>query len=261
MKDKRIITIGVICIFLLFSFWGYKRALEKNIQSKKVDKDKPQGIEAVEDNVIVVDSFGQYSLEIMELEGRFSVQALSYNVIEIVEGKSWREGAPIDLDDLAYVEVTYWGFDDKPHLGELIVNKDIAEEVATIFQEIYKAKFPIEKIRLIDEYNANDDLSMEDNNTSAFCYRVVTGGKALSKHSYGVAIDINPVQNPYVTGSEVLPKKGREFLNRNYIRKGMIVKDDVVYRAFKSRGWKWGGEWNSLKDYQHFQKDITIKNN
>lgn len=189
----------------------------------------------------------------------FNFEPLSKEVISRIEGVSWKNEAPVKLDDLSYVKVLYWGFDDKKHTGELIVHKKVAEEITQIFKELYEAKFAIEKMRLIDEYEANDDLSMADNNTSAFCFREVTGKKGtLSKHSYGIAIDINPVQNPYVKGDRISPEAGKEYIDRKNVRKGMIVKDDICYKAFKERGWIWGGEWKTLKDYQHFQKTIDL---
>ncbi len=155
---------------------------------------------------------------------------------------------------MAYVQITHWGFDDKEHTGEIILNKKVAGEVVEIFRELHEAKFPIEKIRIIDEYDANDELSMLDNNSSAFCYREIAGSNGkLSNHSYGIAIDINPIQNPYVKNNMVLPESGKEYLDRTNVRKGMIVEGDVCYNAFKQRGWTWGGDWNSLKDYQHFE--------
>lgn len=190
----------------------------------------------------------------------FTSEPLSQEVINRISGISWKQGAPVGFDDLSYVKVMYWGFDEKEHIGELIVHKKVAEEITEIFKELYEAKFPIEKMRLIDEYDANDDLSMADNNTSSFCYREVAGKKGtLSKHSYGIAIDINPIQNPFVKGDRISPIEGKEFADRENVRKGMIIKDDICYKAFKERGWIWGGEWNTLKDYQHFQKQIDLK--
>lgn len=117
-----------------------------------------------------------------------------------------------------------------------------------------KKKFPIEKIRLIDEYKGSDDLSMKNNNTSAFNTRMIAGKKQLSNHSYGVAIDINPVQNPEVRGIKVRPGNAKAYANRQIVRKGMIIKGDACYSAFKKRDWSWGGEWKNIKDYQHFEK-------
>lgn len=202
-------------------------------------------------------SLDNEALDIDEPEAIFTFNTISEEITERIMGRSYRENDEIKLEDLAYIQVTYWGFDDKEHIGELIVHKKVAEDVVEIFKELYEAKFPIEKIRLIDEYNADDNLSMTDNNTSAFCYREITGSKGkLSNHSYGVAIDINPVQNPYVKGDIVLPESGKEYLDRSNIRKGMIVEGNPCYNAFKRRGWTWGGEWKSLKDYQHFEISI-----
>ncbi|WP_352418927.1 M15 family metallopeptidase [Proteiniborus sp.] len=187
----------------------------------------------------------------------FKYSNISDEIKEKMIRVSWKEDSPVKLEDLAYINVTYWGFDNAEHVGEMIVHEKLALEVLEIFKELYEARFSIEKIVLIDEYDANDDLSMADNNTSAFCSREVTGKKGVfSEHSYGVAIDINPIQNPYIKGDIVLPEEGSFYLDRNNVRKGMITKGDVCYNAFKNRGWVWGGEWNTLKDYQHFQKKI-----
>ena len=162
----------------------------------------------------------------------------------------------IDIKDLAYLQITYWGFDEKSHIGEMIVNKKVAEEVLDIFKEVYENKYPIEKIRLIDEYSANDEESMQDNNTSAFCYRVVKNSKKLSKHSLGIAIDVNPLYNPYIDGKRLEPANAEIYKDRSINVKGLIKKGDALYNAFIKRGWKWGGNWKTKKDYQHFEKEI-----
>ncbi|AKL94788.1 D-alanyl-D-alanine carboxypeptidase [Clostridium aceticum] len=186
----------------------------------------------------------------------FAREDLSEEVIQRISGVSWKEGAPIALSDLSYLIVSYWNFDGQECIGELIVYRKIAEEMLEIFQELYEAEFPIAKMKLIDEYGADDDLSMQDNNTSAFCFRKIEGSQKISKHGYGIAIDINPIQNPYVKGNKVLPSEGKTYLNRKDIRKGMITEGDVCYNAFVTRGWVWGGQWKTVKDYQHFEKDI-----
>jgi len=166
----------------------------------------------------------------------------------------------IDIEDLSYLKIVHWGFDNTLHIGEMIVNKKLADEIIAIFTELLQAKFPIEKIRLIDEYDADDDKSMADNNSSALCCRPITGKKKFSKHSYGIAIDINPIQNPYVKKSKniVLPPEGKKYIDRSKTQKGMILKDDPCYTAFTKRGWIWGGDWDPLTrvDYQHFEKDL-----
>lgn len=181
---------------------------------------------------------------------------LPEEIIETIKGSSYREDSPVSLEELAYIQLMYWSFDNIPQQGEIIVNQILAEEVAEIFKEIYEAKFPIDKMRLIDRYQADDYLSMADNNTAAFCVRDSWGSNKLSKHSYGLAVDINPVQNPYIKDNTVIPEEGRDFQRRSRISKGMIIPGDVVYTAFKKRGWTWGGEWKTLKDYQHFEKVI-----
>lgn len=250
---KNILLIVLILIIFLFimddredSRWDEKK-LELEILSA----------ENISSFNILEEQFSSESGGIEDSIPVFKYSNLSKDVKERIVGVSWKENSPIELEDLCYINVTYWGFDDKEHIGELIVHKELAQEVIEIFKELYETKYPIEKIKLIDEYNADDNLSMADNNTSAFCSREVTGQKGVfSRHSYGIAIDINPVQNPYVKGEIVLPEEGREYLDRTNIRKGMITVGDPCYNAFKSRGWTWGGEWYSLKDYQHFEKEI-----
>ena len=201
-----------------------------------------------------VDNIAYEEPDIEEPDTVFAYSSLSDEVIETITGGSYKENDKIKIEDLSHLQIAYWGFDEEEHIGEMIINKKVAEDVLEIFKELYDAKFPIDKIRLIDEYDADDELSMLDNNTSAFCYREIAGSNGkLSKHGHGIAIDINPVQNPYVKNDIVLPEIGLDYLDRTNFRKGMIVKEDVCYNAFKQRGWIWGGEWNSLKDYQHFE--------
>lgn len=186
----------------------------------------------------------------------FTYDSLSNENIIRITDSSWNEDAPVKLSELSYLEVTYIGFDNKDHVGELIVNKQLAYEVLEIFKELYDKKFPIDKIKLIDEYAASDILSMSDNNTCAFNYRKIEGSNKISNHSYGIAIDINPIQNPYINNNKVSPIEGKEFMDRNDKRVGMIKKGDSCYDAFKKRGWDWGGEWKTVKDYQHFEKKV-----
>ena len=204
-----------------------------------------------------LDDIRDENLDIEEVEAVFAYSSLSDEVVETITGRSYKENNKIKIEDLAYLQISYWGFDYNEHVGEIILNKKVADDVLEIFKELYDAKFPIDKIRLIDEYDADDELSMLDNNSSAFCYREIAGGNGkISKHGHGIAIDINPVQNPYVKNNIVLPESGKSYLDRSNVRKGMIVKGDVCWQAFKKKGWTWGGEWNSLKDYQHFEFNL-----
>ncbi len=214
---------------------------------------KPQENEMEASNN-VAEAIQQESLSMFYHEG------ITQEIKDRIVGKSYGEDCDIPFEDLRYVKVLYYGFDDKTHEGELIVNKAIAEDIVEIFEELYDIKYPIEQMVLVDEYDADDNASMEANNTSAFNFRKVDGTNRLSQHSYGLAIDINPFYNPYVREIDgktvILPTGAEEYADRSLDCKYYIRKDDAVYQAFVSRGFTWGGDWNTLKDYQHFQKKL-----
>ena len=170
-------------------------------------------------------------------------------------GVSWQPGCPVPIDDLRIIEMNHWGFDGTVHEGgRLMVHEDVADEVVAAFGEVFDARVPIRRMERIEQYGGSDDASMAADNTSAFNCRPITGSPGrFSIHSYGKAIDINTVENPYVRGTTVLPPAGVEYLDREDVRPGMIVKNDAVVKAFKNRGFEWGGDWHSLKDYQHFE--------
>ena len=195
-----------------------------------------------------------------DFEPVFRVSRIADSDFRRIDGISWKPDCPVPQGDLRLLSITHFGFDGRAHTGELICHYKVADELAEIFKELYDAGFQIEKIRLIDEYGADDLLSMEDNNTSAFNYRTVSGTSNLSKHAYGLAIDINPIQNPYVEGGGdyVSPEAGREYLDRGDVRPGMITPGSAAHTAFMSRGWTWGGNWKYQIDYQHFQKAVEL---
>lgn len=165
---------------------------------------------------------------------------------------SWREGCPLEVEGLRAVDVSHIGYDGEVHIGRLIVAGEVAEDVVEIMSRLFEAGFPIERIEPVDVYEGDDDLSMAANNTSAFNCRPVTGGSSWSEHSYGTAIDMNPLVNPYVVGGTVLPPEGAAYADRSLDAPGMIHDGDVVVEAFAAHGWTWGGTWSSPKDYQHF---------
>ncbi len=170
-------------------------------------------------------------------------------------GSSWRPGCPVSPADLRRVRVDYWGYDGGRHRGDLIVHEDVAGDLASVFGELYAARFQIRRIHPITHYGSDDDASMEANNTSAFNCRRVTGGSGWSEHAYGTAIDINPIQNPYVTSSgTVLPEAGRPWADRSLRVPGMIHRNGVVRSSFAAIGWEWGGDWTNPKDYQHLSR-------
>jgi hypothetical protein len=166
-------------------------------------------------------------------------------------GSSWRPGCPVPLADLRYLTVTHRGFDGSDHSGELVVAASVAPDVVQVFHRLYDNGFPLASLRLVDDFGGSDDQSMDADNSSAFNCRAVTGGGGFSEHSYGTAIDLNPVENPYLSGDTVLPAQGRQFLDRAP-GPGVITAGDPVVAAFASIGWTWGGTWSGPVDYQHF---------
>ncbi len=197
----------------------------------------------------------EYPMEIQPGEETFSVSPLTDEVIETITGVSWKENDQVPLSDLCLLTLSYVGFDGKRYTGQMTAAAEVGEELADIFRELYEGGFPIERMQLIDVYGADDGASMADNNTSAFCYREIDGTEYLSNHSFGKAVDINPVQNPYVRGEHIEPEASREYMDRENVRPGMIVPGDVCHTAFTSRGWDWGGDWTGPIDYQHFEKE------
>ncbi len=171
---------------------------------------------------------------------------------ERMRGVSWHPGCPVPLRNLRVVRLSYVGFDRDAHHGRLIVHRRWADELVSVFRRIYEARFPIRRIRPLEAYGGDDRASMRHDNTSAFNCRYVAGTTTWSQHAYGRAIDIDPVENPYVDGSHVSPRRGARFADRSSMRRGMIAKRDVLWRAFHRIGWGWGGSWRTAKDYQHF---------
>jgi D-alanyl-D-alanine carboxypeptidase len=166
---------------------------------------------------------------------------------------SWRRGCPVPPERLRMVRADFWGFDRRVHRGELIVHRDHARRILAVMEKLFDAHYPIERMRLVDAYEGDDDRSMAANNTSAFNCRRVSGTRRWSEHAYGLAIDVNPLRNPYVTaGGRVSPPAGRRYANRARAGAAMIRPGDKVVRAFAAAGWKWGGYWSGSRDYQHF---------
>jgi len=198
-------------------------------------------------------------LENLVIEELFIVEKIGADVKDRIYGKSYGENCDVPFEDLRYIRVLHKNFKGETQLGEMIVNKSVAEDVVDIFKELYDADYKIERMVLVDEYNADDNASMEANNSSAFNFRFIDGTTKRSSHSDGLAIDINPRYNPYVRTIDgkhnVLPENGTEYADRSIDNPYYIRKDDVCYKAFTKRGFSWGGEWKNSKDYQHFQKD------
>lgn len=165
---------------------------------------------------------------------------------------TWVEGCPVPVADLRYVTAGFWGFDGRPHRGELILHHEVADDIVSVLADLYQARFPIEEMRVVTQADLDADPTGDGNNTASFVCRPVVGGSRFSEHAHGLAIDLNPFQNPYVKGDLVLPELATSYLDRDRLRAGMVMDGDVAVEAFAQVGWGWGGRWSSLKDYQHF---------
>jgi hypothetical protein len=172
-------------------------------------------------------------------------------------GATWRPECPVGPDQLRRVEVDYFGFDGQTHRGDLVVHQDVVADVIAIFDQLHRLRYPIAKMQTVADYaGAEDESSMEDNNTSAFNCRLLPSGRAWALHAYGRAIDVNPLINPFVDSQgDIQPKTGGPYLDRNRTDPGILHAGDPAVRAFTDRGWRWGGDWRSPKDYQHFERN------
>lgn len=187
----------------------------------------------------------------------FSVQNLTPSILKRVKEYSCKEDiCTKNVEELRYISILYIDFNGNEKKGEIVADYRIADDLKEIFEELYKAKYPLERVELIDVYEGNDDLSMQNNNTSAFNFRYIAGTNKLSRHAEGLAIDINPLYNPQVTANAVYPEEGRPYIDRQNKRAHMIDKEDLAYKLFIEHGFTWGGNWSSSKDYQHFEKEM-----
>jgi D-alanyl-D-alanine carboxypeptidase len=188
----------------------------------------------------------------------FSARSLTPTLRHRLYGSSWRPGCPVALDGLRYVRLSYYGFDGGVHRGELVVNASAVRAVRIAFADLFAHRFPIRRMRLVDAYGASDFRSIEADNTSAFNCRRATGATRWSEHAYGRAIDVNPIENPYVYANGTTSHaKSRPYLDRSRHRRGMAIWGGVLVRAFGAAGWGWGGTWPRPTDFQHFSADGT----
>lgn len=194
----------------------------------------------------------------------FYLEPLSENLKRYITGISYpavedTSELAIQPDELCYLHILHYNFEGNVTEGELICNRAIAGDLLDIFYELYRNEYQLESVRLIDEYDGDDTASMEANNTSCFNYRLVEGSTSLSKHALGLAIDVNPYYNPYITydkqgGTHVSPEAAAVYADRSVEFPYKIDENDLCYKLFTKHGFTWGGNWNSVKDYQHFQK-------
>lgn len=275
-----LILLLVIAIFSVLSRkWGGKKGTlldyEQARQESLGAEETPSAENDSADSSASLHYNGSSSPERVSYKEGFYYEPLSNDLISYITGISYPalpseapegtlnvgEQNDISYADLRYVHIIHYDFDGKLAEGELICHNSIAEDLVEIFYDLYASEYQIEKVTLIENYNGVDTASMADNNTSCFNYRVVDGTKSLSRHALGLAIDINPLYNPYIRydkkgGQTVSPVEGEAYADRTVSFPYKIDPDDLCYRLFTEHGFTWGGNWNSSKDYQHFQKAL-----
>lgn len=275
-----LILLLVIAIFSVLSRkWGGKKGTlldyEQARQESLNAEETPSAENDSADSSASLHYNGSSSPERVSYKEGFYYEPLSNDLISYITGISYPalpseapegtlnvgEQNDISYADLRYVHIIHYDFDGKLAEGELICHNSIAEDLVEIFYDLYASEYQIEKVTLIENYNGDDTASMADNNTSCFNYRMVDGTKSLSRHALGLAIDINPLYNPYIRydkkgGQTVSPVEGEAYADRTVSFPYKIDPDDLCYRLFTEHGFTWGGNWNSSKDYQHFQKAL-----
>lgn len=188
----------------------------------------------------------------------FTSEEIPDEVFARMAGKSYKEDCTVPREDLCYLRISCVGADGSAYIGEMVAAADLAEDLLDIFRQLYEAGYPIERMQLIDDYDARDQASMEANNTTCFNFRQIAGSTKLSNHSLGRAVDINPLYNPYVkktaNGTIYDPPVAEAYADRDKDFPYKIDHDDLCYQLFTAHGFTWGGDWNSVKDYQHFEK-------
>jgi hypothetical protein len=183
---------------------------------------------------------------------RGSIQRIDAAQAKRMTGVSWRPGCPVALRDLRVLRLSHWDFGGRTRTGRVIVHRDVARDFVQVFRDLYAARFPIRRMVPVDAYGGSDFRSIEADNTSAFNCRYVEGTTRWSNHAFGTAIDVNPIENPYVSGGRTSHAASRPYLDRSRRRPGMAYEGGALVRAFDRIGWGWGGRWTSVKDYQHF---------
>ncbi|WP_300729527.1 M15 family metallopeptidase [uncultured Bacteroides sp.] len=192
-------------------------------------------------------------------EGFFTSTPIPDSIFRIMKGKSYKADCTVPRKSLRYIRCLHRNIEGQAIVGEMVVNKAIANDVVAIFKELYRNKYPIERMRLIDYWDADDERSMSANNSSAFNFRFISHTRTVSKHGKGMAVDINTLYNPYHrvlrNGKEIVePAAGKPYLDRSKNFPYKITKGDLCYRLFIKHGFRWGGDWKNSKDYQHFEK-------
>ena len=249
--------------FLTFSLFLTTGCGQSSVQTKPVETTSIKDTVKPENETLkdwkVYEKVTMKNVENFGFEKCFTVEEISDETFSRMKGRSYPENCSVKREDLRYLKLLHYDINGEIHLGEMVCNKAVAEDLINIFHELFTKKYPIEKIRLIDDYGADDEKSMSDNNSSCFCFRNVSGSNDLSLHALGMAIDINTRYNPYIrtysNGKTIIqPANGEPYCDRKKDFDYKIVPGDDCCKAFKKYGFLWGGDWGAYKDYQHFYK-------
>jgi hypothetical protein len=195
------------------------------------------------------------SINPRDFDSIFRIEEISDSTLNRMTGNSYPEGCEVSIRDLRYLIIPHYDGKGAVRIGELVCHQDVADEFMYLFKELFRNKFPIERMELIDNFGGDDVKSMESNNTSAFNYRVISGTGKLSRHAFGMAIDINSLYNPCVRDEGINPESGKYYADRNRLNKYTLLKGDLIYKILHDKfGFSWGGDFENCKDYQHYEK-------
>jgi hypothetical protein len=242
MRSKVVLVAGLLAVSMSFGLVACGQPGGTNAPAGSADSTSTQAQTATKGD---------------EQQGDFYMTEITDEIFDRIKGKSFKDDCTLPREDLRYLHVLHTDIDGNVHEGEMIVNYHIAQDVLDILRELYENDYPIERIRLVDEYDADDEMSMRDNNSSSFNFRFISHTNRVSKHGLGLAVDINTLYNPYtkvVDGERIVePATGEPYLDREASFDYKIVPGDLCYNLFKEHGFEWGGEWTDRKDYQHFE--------
>jgi hypothetical protein len=247
---KKVFCLAIIVLYQI----SKKQEVTEALDTSKHEKITKQDVDAMSAGTVL----DLADIEKSVLERLFYQEKINDKIKQRINGKSYKENCDVPYVDLRYIRALYTDFQNRTCIGEMIVNQRIASDVVDILKELYEIRYPIERMVLVDEYNADDNASMEADNSSSFNFRYIDNTTSRSLHSDGLAIDINPFYNPYVRERngrmQVLPQGAAQYADRAKDCIYYIKKDDACYKIFTAHGFRWGGDWNNSKDYQHFEK-------
>ena len=248
MKIRWFDVISCVAV-LLAAMSGCDNAsqIPKEEINQTVQKQKPEAEAVRSFDLAIVDT-------LMVGDAVFVSEPIPFEIQERMKDVSLPQDAGIDISDLRYLTLPYYDFEGQVQQGEMVCNVKIAKDLIAVFRELFEKQYQFCSIRLIDDFGGSDEASMLANNTSCFNYRTKSGSSALSSHALGLAVDVNPMQNPFVKRGKVYPETATDFVNRNLDFAHKIDTQDACYKSFKAHGFRWGGLWRSAKDYQHFEK-------